>query len=80
MKASVLVKTEEEHDNWVKILRTTPEILIRLPQTQLKYVRHYFVGMFKATMLKYCYEVWSPRPQRTRTSIYSLHPSYLSIL
>jgi len=64
----------------VTILRTTTEILIRLPQTQLKYVSHYFVGMFKATMLKYRYEVRSRRLQRTRTSIYSLHPSYLSIL
>ena len=57
MEVTVLVKAEEEHENRLTIFRTTAEILIRPPQTQFKYVRHYFVGMFNANILKCCYDV-----------------------
>jgi hypothetical protein len=80
MEVTVLVNAEEQHEKRVTIFRTPAEILIRLPQTQVKYVRHYFVGMFNATILKCRYDVWSHRLQRTKTGIYSLQPSYLSKL
>jgi hypothetical protein len=63
-----------------EIQNTPVQILIGHPQTQFKYVKHYFVGMFNANMLKYCYSVWSHRLQRTRTQIYFLTAEHFSVL